>query len=68
MTEFIPGFETKEQAIKAGEKFFAKTNKKKGVFGKDFHLSTNSHGRFHFEDGPAPKVVTQTTSADEKSE
>ena len=52
---FVPGFETVEQAIKAGEKFFAKTNGKKGVYGRDFHVTTNRHGRYHFDDGPAPK-------------
>lgn len=54
---FTPGFETAEQAIKAGQEFFAKTNGKKGVEGRDFHLVTNKHGRWHFEDGPGAKTV-----------
>lgn len=54
---FVPGFETAEKAIKAGTRFYAKTNGKKGVEGRDFHIVTNDHGRWHFEPGPGAKSV-----------
>lgn len=53
-TRFIPGFATVQEALKAGEKFFAKTNGAKGRYQRDFHIVSNEHGRFHFADGPKP--------------
>lgn len=57
---FIPGFETEAKARSAGRKFFAKTNGAPGVWGRDFHIVQNKHGRWHFEEGAAPKVTALT--------
>jgi len=48
---FVPGFETEAKARAAGRKFFAKANGTPGVFGRDFHVVQNKHGRWHFEAG-----------------
>lgn len=61
---FIPGFETEKAAIKAGEEFFAKANGKKGVYQRDFHIIPNAHGRWHFDDGPAPKKRVEDAASD----
>lgn len=53
---FVPGFETREAAVRAGAKFFAKTNGKKGIENRDFHIVTNEHGRFHFAPGAAAEI------------
>lgn len=54
---FIPGFETEAKARSAGRRFFAKANGAPGVFGRDFHVVQNGHGRWHFEEGRAPKAA-----------
>lgn len=54
---FIPGFETVQKALKAGEKFFKKSNGQKGRFQRDFHIVENEHGRFHFEEGARPPAA-----------
>lgn len=54
---FIPGFETVQEALKAGERFFEKTNGAKGRFQVDFHIVPNEHGRFHFAEGKYPTGV-----------
>ena len=55
MGEFVPGFQSRAQAKRAGEKFFARANGMPGKEGRHFHLVQNAHGRWRFEDGPAPK-------------
>ena len=60
MTEtkpFIPGFESEAKARIAGQRFFARANGEPGVFGRDFHVVQNEHGRFHFREGKAPKAA-----------
>ncbi len=54
---FIPGFETVQEALAAGQEFFAKTNGAKGRFQRDFHIVANEHGRFHFAEGSYPTGV-----------
>lgn len=55
-----PGFATRQEAIKAGEKWFAKANGHSGRLGRDFHIVENEHGRFHFEEGRAVILRTET--------
>jgi hypothetical protein len=55
---FIPGFETVQEALAAGQSFFAKTNGAKGRYQRDFHIVSNEHGRFHFAEGPKPSPST----------
>jgi len=62
---FIPGFETVQKALKAGEEFFARANGQKGRFQRDFHIVQNEHGRFHFEEGPRPPDAARSTEEGE---
>lgn len=55
---FIPGFETIGQARAAGRKFTAKANGMPGCEDRDFHVVQNEHGRWHFEEGKAPKTTS----------
>jgi hypothetical protein len=54
---FIPGFQTVQEALKAGQEFYAKTNGAKGQFQRDFHIVANEHGQFHFAEGQYPSGV-----------
>jgi len=56
MGDFIPGFLTRAQAKRAGQIFFTRANGVPGKEGKHFHLVQNEHGRWHFEEGRAPKT------------
>lgn len=51
---FVPGFLTREDARRAGAKFFAMSDGTQGREGRHFHLVQNEHGRWHFEGGPGP--------------
>lgn len=57
MTEgkWLPGFLLPAMARAAGIGFYAKTNGKRGVEGRDFHIVQNEHGRWPFAEGPSPK-------------
>lgn len=60
MGEHIPGFQTRAQAVSAGQRALALSNGMPGKEGRHFRVVRLANGRWSFDDGPGPKKKDAT--------